>query len=797
MPSAAVEDLFLHIDPLSIRLGENSSAGYEPAFSPDFRSGRDSGTLCRRLCNRPLGVSVPLTNAEELKPTTELTEREERWLDELTTGRLAKGRAFLRRAWVLARQAHAGQIRASGETFESHLVEVARILGSMNLDVETVAAALLYNAVDQGKVDLAAVRESLGEPVAALIGDVIRMIAIREYQDPGAGADHGLDHARLEGLRKLLLAMARDLRVVLITLAARVQDMRTLKYLPDGQRRRIARETLDIHAPLANRLGIWQFKWELEDLSFRFLDTKRYQDIARQLDERREDRERSLNKVVAELQNALTKEGIHAEVTGRPKHIYSIWRKMERKGVDFHELSDVRAVRVLVRTVKDCYGTLGVVHSLWRHIPREFDDYIASPKGNSYQSLHTAVIGPLGKTLEVQIRTRDMHRHAELGVAAHWRYKEGAAADSVQEDRIAWLRHLLQLREDSSEGGDFLDRFKTEVFHDRVCVLSPKGKVLDLPRGATPLDFAYAIHTDVGHRCRGAKVGGSIVPLTYQLKSGDQVEVLTTRRGQPSRDWFNPHLGYLKTSRARAKVRQWFKQQDLEKTLAAGRDMLDNELRRLGVAECSLEKLARRLRFSRTDDLFVSLGRGEVGPTQIANAVQEQVLPAADRLAPPAPAVKQRSVQPTRVGGVTIEGVGNLLTQLAGCCKPAPPDPITGYITRGRGVTIHRADCPNVLRLGVADQTRLIDVSWSATRGGTYPVDIEVQAYDRQGLLRDLTLLLANEKVNVLGINTRTDDDSRVAHMKFTVEVPDVGKLSLLLSRLGQLHNVFEVRRAK
>ncbi len=739
---------------------------------------------------------MPLTDPDHQNPTTELTEAEERWLLDLTARRLEKGRELIRQAWLLAREAHAGQLRSSGEPYLTHLAEVARILETMNLDPDTVAASLLYGAVDQGILDLAAVRESLGEPVAALVDDAIRMSAIREYRRLDAHAEHASDQGRVEGLRKLLLAMARDLRVVLITLAARVHDMRTLKHLPDSQRRRVARETLDIHAPLANRLGIWQVKWELEDLSFRFLDTERYQEIARQLDERRTDRERYLEKAVAALKGALVKEGIRAEVSARPKHIYSIWRKMERKGVDFHELSDVRAVRVLVDSVKDCYGTLGVVHTLWRHIPREFDDYIASPKGNNYQSLHTAVIGPSGKTLEVQIRTHDMHRHAELGVAAHWRYKEGAATDSRDEDRIAWLRQLLQLPEDSSEAEDFIDRFKTEVLHDRVCVLSPKGKVLDLPRGATPLDFAYAIHTDVGHRCRGAKVGGSIVPLTYELQSGDQVEVLTTRRGQPSRDWFNPHLGYLKTSRARAKVRQWFKQQDLEKTLSNGRDLLDRELRRLGVSECSLEKLARRLRFNSTDDLLVSLGRGDVGPTQIANAVQEQVLPAAERRAPEAPPVKPRSVQPGR-GGVTIEGVGNLLTQLAGCCKPAPPDPITGYITRGRGVTIHRADCPNVLRLGVADSTRLIDVNWSGTRGGTYPVDIEMLAYDRQGLLRDVTLLLANEKVNVLGINTWTDDDSRVAHMKFTVEVPDVGKLSVLLSRLGQLHNVFEVRRAQ
>ncbi len=742
-------------------------------------------------------MSVPLNLPDEPISEDELTAEELRSLEELTAGSLAKGRAAVLRAWLLAKRAHAGQSRPSGEALLVHLMEVARILVSMNLDAETVAAALLYKAVDQGALDLTVVRDALGESVAVLVGDVIRMNAIREYRELPADMGKEAEHARLEGVRKLLLVMARDLRVVLIILAIRLHDMRTLKHLPDHQRRLIARESLDIHAPLASRLGIWQVKWELEDLSFRFLDTKRYQEIAAQLDERRPDRERSLTEVAVELKRALATEGIQAEVTGRPKHIYSIWRKMERKRLDFHELSDVRAVRVLVETVKDCYATLGVVHSLWRHIPHEFDDYIASPKGNNYQSLHTAVIGPSDKTLEVQIRTREMHRHAELGVAAHWRYKEGGAPDARFEDRIAWLRQLLELREEAGAVEDAFDRFKHEVFHDRVCVLSPKGKVVDLPRGATPLDFAYAIHTDVGHRCRGAKVGGSIVPLTYELRNGDQVEVLTTRRGQPSRDWFNPHLGYLKTSRARAKVRQWFKQQDQEKTLAAGRELLDKELRRLGIAERSLDKLARRLRFNRTDELLLSLGRGDVGPAQIANAVKEQVLPAAEQAAPVVAPVRQRPAHSGPADGVTIEGIGNLLTQLAGCCKPAPPDPIAGYITRGRGVTIHRADCPNVLRLGVADRTRLIDVSWSAASGGAYPVDVEMQAYDRQGLLRDVTLLLANEKVNVLGINTATDHDTGVAHMKFTVEVPDVGKLSLLLSRLGQLHNVFEVRRAK
>ncbi len=666
----------------------------------------------------------------------------------------------------------------------------ARVLLGLNLDHESIAAVLLHPAVTGGTLDLETVRERFGESVGRLVEGASRMDAIREYRARAPEAERGAELARLEGLRKLLLAMAEDLRAILIRLAEQVVLLRSLREAPEEERQAVARETLDIYAPLANRLGIWQLKWELEDLSFRHLEPARYQEIARRLDERRVDRERYIGAVVDQLREALSAEGIGAEVSGRPKHIFSIWRKMQAKGLDFDQLFDVRAVRVLVDSVKDCYAALGIVHGLWQHIPKEFDDYIANPKGNHYQSLHTAVVGPGGRALEVQIRTHAMHRHAELGVAAHWQYKEGTRADAAFADKVAWVRQLLEPGGEGAGSADFLERFRTEVFHDRVYALTPKGQVIDLPRGATPLDFAYAVHTDVGHRCRGAKVGGSIVPLTYELRNGDQVEVLTTRQGAPSRDWLNQSLGFLKTSRARAKVRQWFKQQDYDKCVAAGRDQLERELRRLGVSEVGLEKLAQRLKLGKTEDLCAAVGRGEVGSAQLAGALQEEVLPRVSPL--------ERPLKPARAtggGDVTIEGVGNLMTHLARCCKPVPLDPITGYITHGRGVSIHRQDCSTALRLAAADPSRVIDVSWSTGSLSTYPVDVQIEAYDRQGLLRDVSQVLANEKLNVTSVNVFTDRDTSVAHMRLTVEVPDAGRLSQLLARLNQLHNVVEARR--
>jgi GTP pyrophosphokinase len=538
-------------------------------------------------------------------------------------------------------------------------------------------------------------------------------------------------------------------------------------------------------------MGIWQIKWELEDLSLRYLHPDAYKKIAGMLDEKRIHREKYIEKVISLLSREMAKQGIEADIAGRPKHIYSIWRKMNRKGLEFSEIFDVRAVRVLVKSVADCYAVLGIVHTLWKHIPKEFDDYIATPKGNNYQSLHTAVLGPEGKTLEVQIRTKEMHEHAELGVASHWRYKEGGKFDPGFEQKITWLRQLLEWRDEEVDAGGFVDRFKGEVVDDRVYVITPKGNVLDLPVGATPLDFAYHIHTDVGNRCRGAKVDGNIVPLTYTLKTGEQVDILTSKNGTPSRDWLNPHLGYLKTSRARSKVRTWFKQQDQDKNVLAGRAILDKELGRLNVSDLSLDKIAQHFRFDQNDDFYAAIGRGDITSGQIANAVNEITRP-------DTPEVKilreTRLRRPKEIpGDINIQGVGNLLTQIARCCKPAPDDPIVGFITKGRGVTIHRADCPNVLRQPVE---RLIEVSWSTRIDSTYPVDILLVAYDRTGLLKDVTSVLSNEKVNVLAVNTMTDIKDHLARMKLTLEVNGIDQLSKVLSKISQIPNVIEVKRS-
>ncbi len=704
------------------------------------------------------------------------------WLAPLTEGRRAE-------ELTLLRQALSFSARAQPEAMASAL-SVAQILHALHLDHETLATAILRAGNDNADVDR--ITKKFGAGIARLVDGVNRMAVAQDL--PDQSDERHKQQAHAENLRKLLLAIAEDLRVVLIKLAERLHGMRNLHELAPPQRERVARETLDIYAPLANRLGIWQLKWELEDLAFQALQPDTYRELVALLDESRGDREANLKQVVLILERELGKLGIHAEISSRRKHIYSIWRKMQRKGVDFHHIFDVRAVRVLVKDLAACYAALGVVHSLWAPVAGEFDDYIVRPKNNLYQSLHTAVRGPDGQTLEVQIRTPEMHQHAELGVAAHWSYKEGGAKQTAGfEQKIAWLRRLLEVKAEDVEAGDFIDRFKAEVFQDRVYVLTPKGAIIDLPQGATPLDFAYHIHTDVGHRCRGAKVNGNIVPLTYELKTGEQVDVLTAKQGTPSRDWLNPHLGYLKSAHARAKARAWFKLQDHDKNIAAGRITLDRELRRLGINEVNMTRLAQRLHFSEADEFLAALGRGDVHHAQIVNAVQEQAPPPepTDKLLP-----GPRSAAPSATpGAISIRGVGNLLTQPARCCKPLPSDTVIGYITRGRGVTIHRRNCPNLLRLAQANRDRLIEVGWSAEAAHTYPVDIHIEAYDRQGLLRDITALLSQDKINVHAINTTTDKRTHRAYMQITVEIADMSQLSRVLARIGELPNVIEARR--
>lgn len=713
------------------------------------------------------------------------------WLASIAEGRKPEELTLIHTALELADQAHVEQIRASGEPYLTHAMAVADIVAGMRLDHESIAAAILHDVVEDTDVTLEHVAEQCGASVARLVDGVTKMSSIGDYSFSGDG---GKEHIKAESLRKLLLAMAEDVRVVMIKLADRLHNMRTLKYLPEDKQRRIARETMDIYAPLANRLGIWQIKWELEDLSFRYLDPATYKQVAKFLDERRVDRQEYINRVIAILEKELEKAGVKADIKGRPKHIYSIWKKMKNKGLSFHDLYDVRAVRVLVDSVADCYHVLGTVHSLWPHIPKEFDDYIATPKENNYQSIHTAVVGPRGKTLEVQIRTYDMDKHAELGVAAHWRYKEGGKQNKGFEQKIAWLRQLLDWKEEEANAGDFIDRFKSEVFQDRVYVLTPSGEVFDLPQGATPLDFAYYVHTEVGNRCRGAKVNGRIVPLTYELKSGEQVEVLTTKQGGPSRDWLNPHLGYLKTSRARSKARGWFKQQDQQQNLADGKNLLERELHRLGVPRLGHDKLREHFHLQSIDEMLIAIGRGDINSSQIAGAVHKLTAPEVKVEPEGKPARKRK--RSVIEGEIQILGVGNLLTNMARCCKPAPGDPIIGFITQGRGVSIHRRDCRNVLNLPESKRVRLIEVEWGGLgETTTYPVDVEIEAIDRQGLLIDVYSVLANEKINILATNTLSDKKSHTARIDLTLEIADIDQLSRVLSRINQLPNIVEVRR--
>jgi len=696
--------------------------------------------------------------------------------------------AMIRKAFILASQAHGGQARASGEPYITHVMAVAEILVGLHLDPEAITAAILHDVVEDSDITLDTIREQFGDAVAKLVDGVTKLAFIEQHDLSERGTR---EHRHAESLRKLLLAMAEDIRVVLIKLADRLHNMRTLKYLPEEKQKRVARETMDIYAPLANRLGIWQLKWELEDLAFRYLKPASYKKVASFLDERRVDRERYIENAIRIIKSEMQKIGINATVQGRPKHIYSIYKKMQRKGVSFHALYDVRAIRILVDKIQDCYAALGAIHTIWRHIPNEFDDYIATPKENNYQSIHTAVIGPEGKTLEVQIRTQDMHQHAELGVAAHWTYKEGSKADAKYEQKIAWLRQLLEWKDESVDAGDFIDRFKSEVFQDRVYVITPQGDIIDLPQGATPLDFAYHIHTDVGHRCRGARVNGRIVSLTYELKSGEQVEVLTTKNGQPSRDWLNPQLGYLNTSRARAKARTWFKQQDYSLNVSIGRDALEKDLKRLGLTKINHKQLAEKFNFSVIDDFYATIGRGDISSTQIAargSSLENVTLHETKQV----PSIRKRRKE---TSDVEIEGVGNLLTRYARCCAPAPGDPIIGYITLGTGVTIHRRDCKNILKLADSKRSRLINVEWGQQRHELYSVDISIETIDRQGLLRDILNVLSNEKINVTSVHTQSNKKNNTAHMELTIEVNSVSQLSGILNRLGQLNNVYEVRR--
>ncbi len=667
---------------------------------------------------------------------------------------------------------------------EGELTAVIKLLGDLHVGSEPIVASVLH-ALDCGGV-------ALDDHALASVGDDVRDLLEGQRAAARIFSLHGTRGVGAsEGLRRLLLAMVRDLRVVLILLARQLVRMRAIADAEEVERRELARLTADIHAPLANRLGVWQFKWELEDLAFRYLQPDVYRRIAGFLDERRGDREAWISRTCDLLARALRDAGIRAEVAGRPKHIYSIWRKMQRKGIEFSELYDVRALRVLVDDLAACYAALGVVHSLWPHVPGEFDDYIANPKGNQYRSLHTAVIGPDGRNLEVQIRSVEMHEQAELGIAAHWRYKEGGRGDSGFERKIAWMRQLLESKDSGDDEAALLAGFRTDVLEDRVYLLTPKGEVIDLPRTATVLDFAYSIHTDVGHRCRGAKVNGRIVPLHFQPTTGDRVEIITGKTSEPRRDWLSSQHGFLHTHRAREKVRTWFKRIDRAQNLAAGRAVLDRELKRLALHQVELDGLAAKFNLGSQDELFESLALGDITAGQVARTLHEDMQPA--RAAAP-PVIPARSRAPSG-DAITIEGVGNLMTQLARCCQPLPGDRIAGFITRGRGVSVHRSDCAQLLRLRARDASRIVEVEWGARRDQAYDVDILVKGHDRKALHKDVSNVIAAGDVHLLAVTMTVDPQSGLVDMRFALRVRDFAQLSGLLARVLSVPNVIDARR--
>ena len=667
---------------------------------------------------------------------------------------------------------------------------IAEIVGSLTDEADIRTGALLYPLLEAGAIDADSATRSLGPAATRIATELMRFGTIGALGTRPDGTQ--LSATQAEGLRKMLLAIITDPRLVLIKLAAQLHLLRESKDSEPAERERIARETREIYAPLANRLGVWQLKWELEDLSFRYLDPDSYKRVAGWLAAKRVDRERYIAEVIALLIQELGKVNIQAEIAGRPKHIFSIWRKMQRKGLSFDQLYDIRAVRVIVPSLADCYAVLGIVHSLWPYIPGEFDDYIATPKDNLYRSLHTAVIGPGKQPLEIQIRTREMHDHAELGVAAHWRYKEGGKANPAYEQKIVWLRQILEPseREGSESEDDFLERVRSEVFEDRVYALSPRGEVIELPRGATPLDFAYHVHTDLGHRCRGAKVNGRMVPLNQQLANGDQVEIVTSKQLNPSRDWLVPSLGYLASQRNRSKVRAWFRKQDEDQNRQQGRQLLEREVQHLAIHSVTLEDLIAEFKLTSADQLYLAIGEGEITIAQITGAIQRRARP--QEL--PSPIARKPAIATKDTSGITIEGVGDLLSHFARCCGPVPPESIAGYITLGRGVSIHRQDCANFRRLEAATPERVIAVEWGASEQA-FPVDVNVRAYDRRGLVRDISAVLADSKINIHAMNTITNDGDGIADMNLKITVHDLQELSRVLARIQGLPNILSARR--
>ncbi len=725
-------------------------------------------------------------------------------LAKLCLGLSADGAAGAVEALTLAREAYGGKLLGTGESILQHALGMALIVASLDLDVDARIAALLFAATDHVKDGNERLKAGYGDTVAGLVAGLHRLGSLRPLTRAAAGAGTvagpGAADLRAEVkpqaeiLRKMLLAMVDDIRVVLLRLASRVQTLRFLNNQPGEQRLQMAQESLLIYAPLANRLGIWHVKWELEDLSFRYLEPETYKRIAKMLDEKRSERASFIDDAVARLQAEVAAVGVRAEIYGRPKHIFSIWNKMRGKDIDFANVYDVRAVRIIVDEIKDCYTALGIVHHLWQPIHGEFDDYISHPKGNFYRSLHTAVEVEDGRSLEVQIRTREMHEHAELGVAAHWRYKESGSsvkAGGTYEDKISWLRQLLSWRDEIADSAEWVEQFKRAALDDTIYVLTPQDKVIDLPRGATALDFAYRLHTDLGHRCRGAKIDGHMVPLNTPLKTGQRIEVVTVKSGGPSRDWLNPTQAYLASPRARSKVKQWFAALDDAELLAQGRSLVTRELQRESQSQANLDELAAKLGLKSAEALFLAVARGEVGMRALDVALRGSTA-----ALEPEPEIHTRK---SRAGDsrILVVGVDKLLTQVGLCCKPIPPDAITGFVTRGKGISIHRVDCSNFRNMAARNPERVIGTEWgeqwAAQSGAVYSVDLLVDAGDRQGLLRDISDILTREKINVTAVRTQTR--AGIAHMSFTVELSGTAALQKALALLREVPGVVSAQR--
>ncbi|MDP1715328.1 MAG: bifunctional (p)ppGpp synthetase/guanosine-3',5'-bis(diphosphate) 3'-pyrophosphohydrolase [Anaerolineales bacterium] len=729
----------------------------------------------------------------------------EKLLEQLPETYSVTDRELVTRAYQVAEAAHRMQKRHSGEPYINHCIAVASLLADLKVPPEVVAAGLLHDTVEDTSITLADIRREFGDTVKILVDGVTKLTHLprvsrgdqhAENDNNGNEIEEQSTEPALPGrkedivsetLRKTFLAMGEDVRVVLIKLADRLHNMRTLGYMPEHKRKRIARETLDIFAPLANRLGIWQIKWELEDLGFRHVNPEKYKEIAELLTEKRPDREAHLETIKENLVKLLEKNNIKAEISGRPKHIYSIYKKMQKKDKPFNMVHDVRAVRLIVPDIPSCYAALGVIHTTWRPIPGEFDDYIAAPKDNFYQSLHTAVMHDDKRALEVQIRTSEMHLNAEYGIAAHWRYKEGTKhSDKNYEQRINSLRSMMEWRSDVNDAAEFVESMRSDVFQDRVYIFTPRGDIIDLPAGCTPIDFAYHVHTDIGHRCRGARVNGKLVPLYQELKTGDQVEILTAKRGGPSRDWLNANLGLVRTSRARSKIMVWFKRQEDEQNLAHGRTTFERELQRLGISEINFEKMARDLGYKTPDEMFIALGCGDLSISKIIRQFS-QTEEVEDILAAGRPIA-----QTSATDAIEVVGLKGMLSNMARCCHPMPGDQIVGFITRGRGATVHRQDCPNILQ--TKDRERLLQVDWGHLER-TYPVSVKIKAYDRQGLMGDISTLLTDENINIANVTVNVN--SSMADLHLIIEVKDLTQLSRILTRIENLPNVMEAHRMR